>query len=123
MSAIPVLFYKDKDGCPVMEWLDTLPPRAFVKGAMLIDRLKESGHALRRPEVDYLREHIYELRWKLGHTNYRILYFFHGQQAVILAHGLIKKEHIPDRDIDLAVQRSVRFLSAPEIHSHMEELP
>jgi ribosome-binding protein aMBF1 (putative translation factor) len=56
-----------------------------------IRRLAEAGRELRRPEADYLRGGIYELRARRGHVNYRILYFFHGQNVAILAHALTKE--------------------------------
>jgi hypothetical protein len=34
------------------------------------------GHELRRPEADFLRDGIYELRASLGGVHHRILYFF-----------------------------------------------
>ena len=36
--------------------------------------------------------------------NYRILYFFHGRVAAVLAHGLVKKNEVPMRDIELMAQ-------------------
>jgi hypothetical protein len=35
---------------------------------------------LRRPHADYLEDGIYELRWRNGTVQYRILYFFHGRE-------------------------------------------
>ncbi len=78
MGAVRVVFYEDEKGCPALEWLESLQDKVFVKGAIRVERLKQLGHELRRPEVDYLRDQIYELRWRMGHVNYRILYFFHG---------------------------------------------
>lgn len=122
MGAVKVVFYKDVEGCPALEWLGSLPDKAFIKGTAHVERLSQLGHELRRPEADYLRDQIYELRWRLGHTNYRLLYFFHGQQAVVLAHGLTKEDKIPGKDIDLAIKRRQIFLAASEKHTHMEEL-
>jgi ribosome-binding protein aMBF1 (putative translation factor) len=90
-----VFFYQDEDGrAPVVEWLKT-PRRedrkAYAKCVARIRRLAEAGHELRRPEADYLRDGLYELRARHGRVNYRILYFFHGQQVALLAHGLTKE--------------------------------
>src|SRR5262245_38367015 len=54
--------------------------------------LAEQGHGLRRPAADYLRDGIYELRAKAGRVQYRMLYFFDGRQAVVISHGIIKRE-------------------------------
>jgi len=80
-----VLFYQDETGrAPLVEWLRNLrreDRRAYAKCVVRIQRLAEAGHELRRPEVDYFRDGIYELRARRGHVNYRILYFFHGQNV------------------------------------------
>ncbi|MFY9825388.1 MAG: type II toxin-antitoxin system RelE/ParE family toxin [Thermoanaerobaculia bacterium] len=35
---------------------------------------------------------MYELRAKHQGVNYRLLYFFHGQSAIVLAHGVVKQQ-------------------------------
>lgn len=122
VGAINVVFYADADGTPALEWLSKLPDRAYAKGLVRIERLSELGHELRRPEADTLRNGIYELRWMLGHVNYRLLYFFHGRQAVVLAQGLTKEDQVPSRDIDLAIARKGTYLKDPVKHSHYEGL-
>jgi len=77
MPKTKVILYQEEDGSvPVIEWLDKLPQRAQIKCLARIERLAEEGHALRRPEADYLRDGIYELRIGLQGIHYRILYFF-----------------------------------------------
>ena len=85
-----------------------------------IQRLTELGHELRRPEADLLRDGIYELRVGLAHVNYRILYFFHGRVAAILAHGLTKEDRVPGAAIDAALARKRRYEQAPKIHTFEE---
>ena len=88
MPKIRVVFYREPGGsAPVLEWLDGLPPNAQDKCLVKIERLRDLGHELRRPEADLLRDGIYELRVGLQGLNYRILYFFHGRAAAVLAHG------------------------------------
>lgn len=65
-----------------------------------IERLQNLGHELRRPEADYLRDGIYELRVGLRGMNYRMLYFFHGRTAAVLGHGLVKEREVPPREIE-----------------------
>lgn len=105
---------------PVLEWLDTLPPKAQDKCRIRIERLRELGHELRRPEADLLRNGIYELRVGLQSVNYRILYFFQGKVAAVLAHGLVKKRVVPSREIELAIARKHKFEQAPERHTYQE---
>jgi hypothetical protein len=63
MPETRVVLYREDDGTvPLLEWLDVLPARAKAKCLVRIERLRELGHDLRRPEADYLRDDIYELR-------------------------------------------------------------
>ena len=119
MPTIPVVFYRENDGtAPVLEWLDTLPAKAQDKCRIKIERLCELGHERRRPEADLLRDGIYELRIGLQGMNHRILYFFHGRTAAVLAHGLVKERVVPSREIELTLTRKRRFEQDPERHTY-----
>jgi phage-related protein len=83
-------------------------------------RGSKSGHELRRPAADYLRDGIYELRAKRGRVNYRLLYFFHGRNVAIVAHGLTKEAAVPRADIDRALVRKRAFEADPEGHTYRE---
>jgi hypothetical protein len=77
MPQVHVVFYREDDGTvPLIDWLGQVEERVRAKCVTKIERLAELGHELRRPEADYLRDGIYELRTKKGHTHYRMLYFF-----------------------------------------------
>jgi phage-related protein len=78
------------------------------------------GHELRRPESDFLRDGVYELRVRHQSVNYRMLYFFHGRVAVVLSHGLQKEKEVPSREIDLAVKRKTKFTANPKKHTAEE---
>ncbi len=122
MPQTRVVFYQEDDGTvPVLEWLDSLSANALAKCTAKIERLAEVGHELRRPEADYLRDEINELRIGLQGINYRILYFFHGRTAAVLSHGLVKERRVPPKEIDLAVKRKARFETDPEAHTYREE--
>lgn len=86
MPETEVIYYCEDDGtAPVLEWLAEIGRRnrkAAVKCTARIEVLGELGHELRRPMADYLRDGIYELRVRAGRVNYRILYFFHGQNVL-----------------------------------------
>lgn len=62
-----------------LEWFTRLPAKVQDKCYVRLERLRDMGHELRRPEADYLRDGIYELRASLHGIHYRILYFFHGK--------------------------------------------
>jgi|SRR6185312_14439547 len=117
MAKTTIVFYQEVDGtAPVMEWLERLrktTPRAFAKCVVRLERLAELGHELRRPEADTLRDGIHELRARLGHVNYRLLYSFHGRVVAVLLHALTKEDAVPDRDIDLALARKRTYDKDP----------
>ena len=118
MPKTEVVFYVEEDGTvPLIEWLDGLPEKAQLKCLARVKRLEELGHELRRPEADFLRDGIYELRIGLQGVNYRILYFFHQQLAAIVSHGLTKEQQVPPREIDTAVERMKKFEANPKRHT------
>jgi phage-related protein len=113
-----VVIYREKDGtAPFVPWLLSLPAIAQDKVRLRVKRLMELGHELRRPEADYLRDGIYELRATAGGVHYRVLYFFHGQVAAVLAQGIVKEQRVPDREIGLAIRRKKEFERTPEKHT------
>ena len=73
---------------------------------------------LRRPEADYLRDGIYELRVKVQGVNYRMLYFFHGRVAIVLSHGIVKQEAaVPLTEIERVKPRKLAFDANPRLHT------
>src|SRR5215813_10486230 len=121
MPRISVVFYQeDAQTVPVLDWLDGLPAKAQDKCRVRLERRRELGHELRRPEADYLRDGIYELRVGLQGMQYRMLYFFHGNVAAVVSHGLVKEQKVPPKDIDFAVRRKQRFEQAPQRHTYEE---
>lgn len=121
-----VIFYQSADGhVPVLEWLRALnrsDRRAYAKCVVRIQRLAAMGHELQRPEADFLRDGIYELRMRQGRVQYRILYFFHGRNVAILGHALTKEGRVPPADIERAVRRKETFARDPARHSYEEDV-
>ena len=118
MPETPVVFYKEDNGAvPARDWLDDLPRKASLKCRRTIQRLGALGHELRRPEADYLRDGIYELRIRLGSVNYRLLYFFYQDVAAVVSHGLTKERRVPPREIEKAIERKQKFQTDPEQHT------
>ena len=60
-----LIFFQDEEGVPALEFLEEIPKRASAKAEVRLERLAELGNNLRRPEADFLRGGIYELRWQL----------------------------------------------------------
>ena len=117
MAAELVYYQEDAETVPMVQWLEKLPAKALQKCLARLERLGELGHELRRPEADYLRDDIYELRASYRGVHYRMLYFFHKQAAVVVSHGLTKERAVPLREIDLAIKRKQTFDANPKQHT------
>lgn len=123
MPQIKLIFYQDEKGkVPLLEWLDQLPNKVQTKCFIKLERLSLFGHELRRPEAEFLRDKIHELRVSFQGINYRILYFFYQNQAVIISHGIIKEKQVPSSEIDQAIKNKTQFEQNPKLHSYSQEL-
>jgi hypothetical protein len=127
MPKTKIIFYQEEDGeVPVLEWLQVLikqDRKAYANCVARIQQLAEVGHELRRPGSDYLRDGIYELRAKHINVQYRILYFFQGQNVAILAQATIKPQSaVPNVEIDRAIRRKQLFEIDPSRHTHTMEI-
>ena len=122
MPATELVFFMEDDGSvPFLEWFDGLQARAQDKCRVRLERLEQLGHELRRPETDLLRDGIHELRVGLQGLNYRMLYFFHGKNLVVVSHGIVKERIVPPKEIDLAVRRKAKFSANSDKHSFEEK--
>ena len=126
MPETQVVFYQETDGeVPVLEWLVQLLKqnrKGYANCVARIGQLAANGYELRRPAVDYLSDGIYELRAKHIRVQYRILYFFHGQNVAILAHAITKEqEAVPAIELERALERKRLFEENPEAHTYVEE--
>lgn len=121
-----VAFYQEKDGdAPVVEWLKELRQtnvKAFIKCRAALTRLALLGHELRRPEADFLRDGIHELRIRMGSVNYRLLYFFHERTICVVAHGCTKEDVVPPADINRTIARKSAFITNPTAHIFKGEI-
>ena len=98
MAAIELVYYQETDGTvPLIEWFNVLPTKVIQKCQAKLGRLEQLGHELRRPEADYLRDEVYELRASYQGVHYRMLYFLYGRAVVIASHGIVKERAVPPR--------------------------
>lgn len=119
MPQTTVVFFQEANGSvPTLAWLKGLPHKAQDKCVVKIERLAALGHELRRPEADYLRDKIYELRVGLQGINYRILYFFNGERTAVLSHGIVKEKRVPPKEIDKAIERRILFERDPDKYTY-----
>lgn len=119
MPTVEVIFFQEAEGKtpPLIEWLDDLPQKARIKCLARLKRLEDLGHELRRPEADFLRDGIYELRASYQGVHFRMLYFFHGRSVVVLTHGVVKEQEVPTREIDRAIRTMGAFERNPRAHT------
>ena len=122
MPVTEVIFFLDDDGAaPAHDSLRALlasgQRRPWAKCQARIARLAEKGHELRRPEADYLRDGIHELRATHRGINYRILYFFHDRLVAVLSQLITKEERVPDVEIERAIACKRRFEADPDKHT------
>jgi phage-related protein len=121
MPKTKVILYCEEDGsCPFLEWIEQLPVQGAGEVPSAGGAAPRTGHELRRPEADLLRDGIYELRASLQGVHYRILYFFHGAVAAVVAHGIVKESAVPPKEIDRAIERKKRFEANPAKHRQEE---
>jgi phage-related protein len=120
-----VIFREEDGSAPFRDWFRQLPFKAKVQCRARLELLSDHGHLLRRPAADYLRDGVYELRAKAGRINYRMLYFFHGQEAVVISHGIVKQQAtVPSIEIERALRRKAAYIRNPVRHTDtMKELP
>jgi phage-related protein len=123
MGQVAIHLFREENGSvPFLEWFESLPEKAQDKCLVRLERLQSLGSELRRPEADFLRDEIYELRVKHQRVNYRVLYFFHGRSVVVVSHGIQKEKAVPPKEIDLAIDRKKEYAADPEKHMATEEL-
>lgn len=127
MPQVKIIFYQEASGIvPVLEWLKQVhrrDKRIVAKLQVRIEELQEQGWELKRPSADYLRDGIYELRVRFQRVNYRILYSFHDGQLAMLAHGITKENEVPDREINIAIDRYQSFKDDPKRHTYERGIP
>lgn len=123
MPESKIIFYKEGNSIPMLDWLKEVSgkeKKVFEKCFAQINLLKMKGYELHRPYADYLGNGIYELRISFRRMQYRLLYFFYGQNVVVLTHGFVKEGKIPNIEIDRAIERKNKFEAKPNIHSFEE---
>jgi hypothetical protein len=113
-----VVYYADDGEAPAWRWLQEQPLKVQAKFDFVLELLEKNGGALQRPHAAPLRDKIYELRVRHQQVHYRLLYFFHGNVAAVLAHGCTKEDVVESADIDRAIVRRKVFLTDPDAHTY-----
>ncbi|VAX34837.1 hypothetical protein MNBD_UNCLBAC01-1476 [hydrothermal vent metagenome] len=98
------------DRSPVEEFLDDLDMRTQRKFLYVRLLLEEFGIKLSMPFCKYLKNDIYELRFKGKEGDVRVLYFFIKDKRIIFTNGFLKKtQKAPVKEIQLAIKRKQVF--------------
>ena len=118
-----IKYYKNDEGeCPIEDFIKTLSEKEQEKIKVYLEYLKQEGINIRRPQADYLRDGIYELRIKLKEKNLRTLYFFCFENYIVLTHAFFKKtKRVPTNEINRALIYKQDFLNKYNINN-IEEI-
>lgn len=104
-------FIKDSGKSPVEDFLNFLDARTQRKFLYIRSLLEEFGIKLAQPFCKYLRDDIFELRFKGKEGAIRVLYFFLNKNRIIFTNGFVKKmQKAPSKEIGLAIERKKVFL-------------
>ena len=87
---------------------------------MRIERLKELGNQLRRPEADYLRDGIYDCASVSRASTIASCTSSPAGPWRCFRTVWSKEREVPSREIELAIRRKSRFEADPEAHTYGE---
>ena len=106
-------YYERLSGkAPVKEFINSLDPNTQNKFFFKKSLLEQYGIALPEPHTSYLREGIFELKFRSTGGHIRVLYFFAFKKSIILTNGFGKKtKKTPKNELALAIRRKEEFLS------------
>jgi phage-related protein len=105
-------FETAKGRCPVQEFIDSLDTRSKARIARTLDLLEQFGIKLGMPYAKHVEGDLWELRTRVGSSQYRIIYFLYSGGVFILLHAFTKKSGtIPQQDLRTARDRRAEFLA------------
>lgn len=101
------LFEKENHECPVLDFIQSLPPKHRAKIEREIDLLEEFGINLTYPHTRKIEgenyKGLWELRIQFASDISRIFYFIHLGNSFVLLHGFLKKTNkTPERELEIA---------------------
>lgn len=97
-------------GFILQDFLESLDMRSQQKFLYVQSLLEEFGTHLKMPFCKYLKNDIFELRFKGKEGAVRVLYFFVKDRRIIFTNGFVKKtQKTPRKELDIAVKRKNLF--------------
>lgn len=98
-----ISYTKDDGNVPVLDFIQSQPPKMRAKILIELELLEEYGNKLEGKYTKHLDDGIFELRTKFASDITRVLYFFHIGKCIILTNGFVKKtQKTPKKEIELA---------------------
>jgi phage-related protein len=106
-----ILYTTDRGDSPIDEFLDGLDKKSRAKVAAYLSLLEDEGPNLKRPYADVVSGKIRELRIHYRSNQYRVLYFFHVRDQIVLVHAFSKKtQQLKEKDIELSERRMTDWM-------------
>ena len=106
-----ILYTTGRGDSPIDEFLDGLDKKSRAKVAAYLSLLEDEGQNLKRPYADVVRGKIRELRIHYSSNQYRVLYFFHVRNQIVLVHAFSKKtQQLKEKDIELSERRMADWM-------------
>jgi len=110
------LYTKVNNECPVLDFIQSLPPKHRAKIEREIDLLQEFGINLTYPHTKKMAgeqyKDLWELRIKFASDISRVFYFLHTDDTYVLLNGFVKKTNkTPKNELDKAISYKQDFLS------------
>ena len=68
----------------VESWFDNLTAKSFATALPHVERLADQGNRLRMPASRSLGDGLFELRFDLQRTSWRITYYFAQHRRIVL---------------------------------------
>jgi len=120
-----ILYKKENEDCPVLDFIQSLTAKERSKIEREIDLLEEFGLNLYFPHTRKIEgdkyKGLWELRIKLATNDFRIFYFFYKDKKFILLHSIKKKtDKTPVRDLETAKARMENYIKVRSDKDEME---
>lgn len=101
-----ILYTTENNECPVKDFLDSLPQKAFRKVSWVLTLVTELDNI---PSTYFKKlknsDDIWECRIRLGSNTYRLFCFFANGSIIVLTHGIVKKtQKTPKNEIKKAIK-------------------
>ena len=107
------VFYTTETGrCPALEAIRALPKADRVEIGQTLQLVQEEGPEVGRPFTEPITGAVSAIRVRVGRTRWRIFFFAHLGEELVLLHIFVKKTRaMPRREIEIAERRRTDWLS------------